>query len=260
MFGYFLLGIALVTGVWLVARAFLSADPRTLALTVRYGGIVLAITVVVFLTLTGRLGTAMMLGALAFPLLTRWRALRDALWPSRGGGGAGGGGDGGQTSTVETLYLRMVLHHDTGAMTGDVLHGAWRGRTLDSLTLGQLLALLGNCRGDDPRSAAVLEAWLDRNHPDWRGRPEEEAGGSTGSGTAGSDTGGRRGDRSGSGTGGGSMTREEAYEILGLSSGATAGQVKDAHRRLMMKVHPDHGGSTYLAAKINQAKDLLLRG
>jgi len=244
MFGYFLLGIALVVGFYLLARAFVSADPRTLAHTVRYGGVALGVTVVVFLTLTGRLGTALMLGAVAFPLFTRWRMLRDSFRSARGPSG-------GQTSKVETLYLRMTLSHDTGAMSGEVLHGPWRGRTLDSLTIGQLLSLLEDCRRDDPQSATVLEAWLDRTHPDWQGRAEEKAGASSGGGGGGGGNGGGRG--------GGPMTREEAYDILGLSPGATPEQVKEAHRRLMMKVHPDHGGSTYLAAKINQAKDLLLR-
>ena len=241
MFGYFLLGIALVAGFAMLTRVFLSADPRALASAVRYGGVALAVVTVVVLTLTGRLGTAIMLGALAFPLLTRWRALRDALRPSPRGPA------GGQTSQIETLYLRMTLHHDTGAMTGEVLHGPWRGRTLESLTPEQVRALHGDCRRDDPQSASVLEAWLDRTHPDWQTDRDETADrdGASESG------GGARG--------GGSMTRDEAYEILGLSPGATPDQVKDAHRRLMMKVHPDQGGSTYLAAKINQAKDLLLR-
>ncbi|MFC5358763.1 DnaJ domain-containing protein [Azospirillum himalayense] len=244
MFGFFLLGIALVAGLAMLARVFVSADPRTLATAVRYGGIALAAVTVVILTLTGRLGTAIMLGALAFPLLTRWRTLRDALRPSsyRSSGGV-------QTSQIETLYLRMTLQHDTGAMAGEVLHGAWRGRTLESLTLGQLLALLEECRRDDPQSASVLEAWLERARPGWQTAEEQSAGSSNNPGSK--DNGGGRG--------GGSMTRDEAYDILGLSPGATPEQVKDAHRRLMMKVHPDHGGSTYLAAKINQAKDLLLR-
>ncbi|WP_114858779.1 DnaJ domain-containing protein [Azospirillum brasilense] len=246
MFGFFLLGIALVAGLAMLARVFVSADPRTLATAVRYGGIALAAVAVVVLILTGRLGTAMMLGAMAFPLLTRWRTLRDAFRPSSYGTASGG-----QTSRIETLYLRMTLQHDSGAMAGEVLHGPWRGRALESLTLGQLLALLDECRRDDPQSASVLEAWLDRAHPDWRTAEEQSAGRGNDAGSK--DGGGRGGGR------GGSMTREEAYEILGLPHGATPEQVKDAHRRLMMKVHPDHGGSTYLAAKINQAKDLLLR-
>ncbi len=244
MFGFFLLGIALVAGLAMLARVFVSADPRALATVVRYGGIALAAVTVVVLTLTGRLGTAMMLGALAFPLLTRWRTLRDAFRPSSYGAASGG-----QTSQIETLYLRMTLQHDSGAMAGEVLHGPWRGRTLESLTLEQVLALLAECRRDDPQSAAVLEAWLERSHPGWQTAGEQSAGSSNNSGSK--DNGGGRG--------GGSMTRDEAYDILGLSVGATPEQVKDAHRRLMMKVHPDHGGSTYLAAKINQAKDLLLR-
>lgn len=244
MFGFFLLGIALVAGLAMLARVFVSADPRTLATAVRYGGIALAAVTVVILTLTGRLGTAMMLGALAFPLLTRWRTLRDAFRPTSYKAASGG-----QTSQIETLYLRMTLQHDTGAMAGEVLHGPWRGRTLESLTLGQVLALLEECRRDDPQSASVLEAWLERSHPGWQTAEDQAAGSSNNPGSK--DNGGGRG--------GGSMTRDEAYDILGLSPGATPEQVKDAHRRLMMKVHPDHGGSTYLAAKINQAKDLLLR-
>ncbi|NUB10494.1 DnaJ domain-containing protein [Azospirillum sp. Vi22] len=245
MFGFFLLGIALVAGLAMLARVFVSADPRALATAVRYGGVALAAVTVVILTLTGRLGTAMMLGALAFPLLTRWRTLRDAFRPSSYGASAGSG----QTSQIETLYLRMTLQHDTGVMAGEVLHGPWRGRTLESLTLGQLLALLEDCRRDDAQSASVLEAWLERAHPGWQTAEEQSAGGANNPGSK----------DSGGGRGGGSMTRDEAYDILGLSPGATPEQVKDAHRRLMMKVHPDHGGSTYLAAKINQAKDLLLR-
>jgi hypothetical protein len=245
MFPLFLLGVALLIGFYLLARAFVNADPKSLAKAVRYTSIGVTVVVVVFLAATGRLGVAMAIGAFVFPLVLRWRALMGRVRAARGPSE-------GQSSTIETMYLRMWLDHDTGQMSGEVLRGSFQGRLLDDLSLGDLLGLLDECRRDDSQSAAVLEAYLDRTQPDdWR-----NAGAAGGAGGA---AGGGTGGQGGAAPRSGAMTREEAYEILGLQPGATTEEIKDAHRRLMLKVHPDQGGSTYLAAKINQAKDLLLR-
>ena len=109
--------------------------------------------------------------------------------------------------------------------------------------MADLLSLLRECRAEDEEGARLLEAYLDRLHPDWRDELGGERAGSSGSGA-----------RSTSGD----MTVEEAYAILGLAPGADADAIKEAHRRLMVKLHPDHGGSDYLATKINRARDVLL--
>lgn len=228
-----LIGIGVAIGVLVLARVFVAADPRLLAKGVRYAGIGLGAAVALFLVIRGGLGPFLALSAVVVPVLARLRARRAAMRTQPASG---------QTSRVETLYLRVELDHDSGDMTGMVLHGPHKGRVLDGLDPEEALDLLAECRREDPQSATVLEAWLDRTHPDWRGH----AAGSADSGAAARPS-------------SGAMTREEAYEILGLAPGASPEQVKDAHRRLMMALHPDHGGSTYLAAKINQAKDLLLR-
>ena len=130
----------------------------------------------------------------------------------------------------------MRLDHDSGQMSGAILEGRFRGRMIEELGLEQLIELFAETRREDPESAAVLEAYLDRVHGEaWRAATESAGGG-----------------------GGEVLSREDAYQILGLEPGASADQVREAHRRLMQKIHPDHGGSNYLAAKINQAKDLLL--
>lgn len=145
----------------------------------------------------------------------------------------------GNVSDVETRYLRMTLDHDSGAMDGVVLEGDYQGRRLSSLSIEQLMNLLGVCHAEDPQSASVLEAYLDRAHGDaWRGtsqRTRERHGGDASA-----------------------MSETEAREILGVEAGASRAEIIEAHRRLMQKNHPDRGGSTYLAAKINQAKETLL--
>ena len=159
-------------------------------------------------------------------------------------GGPGGGGPG-QTSDVETRFLRMVLDHDTGKMTGQVLEGEFTGRELDSLAVDELLGLLQTCWVEDQPSAQVLETYLNRSHPDWRESAQEEVPGGTGS-------------KTGGGPQSGPMTRAEALEVLGLEDGAGEQDIRDAHHRLIAGLHPDHGGSNYLAAQINRAKDVLL--
>lgn len=146
----------------------------------------------------------------------------------------------GRQSNVETRFIRMTLDHDSGEMNGRVLEGRYTGEDLQSLSLEQLLELLTRYSREDEESAALLRAYLDRVHGDsWQ--QQEQAQTDTRSG-------GFSGD----------MSRREAYDILGLEEGAGEEKIIEAHRRLMQKLHPDRGGSTFLAAKINQAKDLLL--
>ena len=143
----------------------------------------------------------------------------------------------------------MTLDHESGEIGGTVLKGAFEGRSLSDLSLDELLALLGECARADPASVPLLESFLDRGpHRDWRERMKARAGRDGG-----------RGDRGRAGAAGGeAMTVEEAREILGVAADASTEEIRHAHRLLMQKNHPDHGGSTYLAAKINRAKEVLL--
>ncbi len=243
MLPYFLLGIALLAGLIVAGHWFARADPRLLAKVFKRLAFALIVGVALYLVLTGRLAWALFALPALVPWFLRLRALgRTAKAYSRmsaamrGGPGAGTG----QASEVETRFLRMFLDHDSGAMTGEVVSGAYAGRRLDQMPLAELLELLKTCWDEDQQSAQVLEAYLNRVHGNWR----EEAAKAGGRGTEAFDE--------------GPMSRDEAHRILGLDPGAGAEEIKEAYHRLMAGLHPDHGGSTYLAAKINQAKDVLL--
>jgi hypothetical protein len=236
--------------IWLFLNWFRRTPPNQIAAVLRRVALYGAIGLVVLAAATGRLNPLFAAGAAAIPLAMRAINLLRALPAIQQilhqlgitgipGTAAGGPGQPGQTSSIRTRFLEVTLEHATGRMDGTVLEGPGRGRRLSELTLDQCLQLLAHCRAGDAQSAAVLEAYLDRNHgDDWR---DHEA--QAGSRTAGGDT---------------RLSRDEAFSILGLTSSASAEQIRDAHRRLIQKLHPDRGGSDYLAAKINEAKRLLL--
>ena len=149
----------------------------------------------------------------------------------------------GQKSGVRTETLEMVLDHDSGRMEGRCLKGKFAGRSLSSLRDAEVLELLEDISTTDQQGARLLESYLDRRCQGWRDR--RPGGGSRGEARQPRDQ-------------AGSMSRKEAYAVLDLKPGATEAEIRAAHRRLMMKLHPDQGGSTYLASRINQAKDVLL--
>lgn len=238
-----LFAVLIVVAIILALRWFAKTPPQKLAHVLRRAAYGAAIVLLVLLAASGRLNWLYALIVSLVPVVYRLSALL-GLIPllqrlKSHAVGSNAPGKTRQSSTVQTRYLRMSLDHDSGTMTGEVLDGRFQGRRLEQLSLQELRSLLEECEQNDAQSAAVLQAYLERTHG-------QEYASHAGAGAAGEPTDGA------------AMTRTEAYEILGLSPGAAAQDIIDAHRRLMQKLHPDRGGSTYLAAKLNQAKDLLL--
>ena len=138
-----------------------------------------------------------------------------------------------RTSEVQTFLLRMVLQHDTGDIDGDILGGPYRGRLLSSLRRDEFEAFYDACRNEDPDALPLLDSYAERR---FQGEAEAPPSGASSS----------------------AMTAEEAREILGVDASADAAAIKAAHRRLIAKMHPDQGGSDWLAERVNRARDLLL--
>jgi hypothetical protein len=240
-------GVVVLGGLLLLVWLFINADPARLARNLKWAGIAIGGVAVLGLLLfppARELAALLLPVALSMPMLARLRRVLDRFRAPRAG----------QSSSVATAYLRMTLDHDTGTMTGTVLRGHFAGLRIEEMGVGDLIALLRECRAADEESARLVEAYLDRLHPDWR----EEMAGPRPGGTGGSRGGGAERNQ-GRAARAGDMTPDEAYAILGLSPQASAAEIKDAHRRLMVKLHPDHGGSDYLATQINRARDVLLR-
>lgn len=222
---FLLIGLALLAVVILAVHGFKNANPARLAQNLRRlaGGGLLMVSAV--LTARGAAAAAVPIAMLGIYLLTA-ASLPTAKKAT------------GQTSEVKTEYLEMQLDHDTGEIRGRVVKGIFEGRRIERLKPTELALLWQDVRIDDPSSAQLIEAYLDRVHPSWRddmARGEKEMSGPDGR-----------------------MSKQEAYEILGLQPGAGADEIRRAHKELILKLHPDRGGSTYLASKINEAKDVLL--
>jgi hypothetical protein len=247
MYARLLLVLLALAGIILLLRWFLNTPVETIARQLRRSAVILAAGILLYLAATGRLhwlfallGSLLPFARRIFGLLQFIPALRRLAGQFQSMG-TGGNPTPGQQSRVETRLLRMTLDHDTGKMNGEVLEGPFRGRHLENLSLPELLDLLEYCHGEDEESTSLLEAYLDNTHGDtWRGENHNKH------------------EQPGQSFRDGSMDRREALEILGLQPDADKQEIIEAHRRLMQKLHPDRGGSNYLASKLNAAKDVLL--
>ncbi|WP_209262404.1 molecular chaperone DnaJ [Thiorhodococcus minor] len=245
-----LLLAAFVGLVFWLLRWFRSTPPERVARVLRKSALWGAVAILIIAVLSGRLNPIFAAIGAAIPLVLRAAnllrlvpALQQILRSLGLGGalGAAGGGPGAQASSIRTRYLDMRLDHATGALDGTVLDGPFKGRELSALGLDELLRMHELYRESDGQSLAVLEAYLDREHgEDWRERAQTNGG----SGGAPART--------------GELSEAEARSILGVEHGADAEAVRAAHRRLMQRLHPDRGGSDYLAAKINEARRRLI--
>lgn len=229
-------GLALAFGLWLL-RLFATAPVPSIRKALVWAAAGVAVVLGAVLLLSGRGVQALWAAGFFAPALWRWwQGSRFAARHPAGGGTAGGAG---QETAVETAWLAMRLDHASGEMTGRVGQGRFARRELAELTLAELMALLADCRAQDSDSVPLLEAWLDRALPDWRAAEPELGQAPSPPGTG--------------------MDRAEALAVLGLAEGATRDQIRAAHRRLMQAAHPDHGGSDWLAARVNQARDYLMQ-
>jgi len=213
----------------LLAASLVNTNPATIARAITMLGPITVGGLGLLLTILGRasLGMPMIVAGMLW-----WRNNRNKYAPVQGSPK--------QFSTVRSAWIEMDLDHETGDLDGTLLIGDFEGKRLSQLNREILIELYDDMHSDS-ESLALMEAYLDRRFAGWR----ENAHGS-------SDT------RQDGASGSGAMTKEEAYEVLGLRPGAGLEEIKAAHRRLMKAVHPDSGGSTFLAARINQAKETLV--
>lgn len=236
----FLLLVALVAIMWFAGKLGKSSPQdraRLLKLTALYGGA----GVLLALILTGKLHALFAVLAMAVPWIQRIIMMQSAYQVFKSWKGPTQGAKPGQTSDVKTKHLKMTLDHDSGEISGTVLAGPSKGQALEDLSFRDLAELYELCRRKDRQSASILETYLDRMRGDeWdeyvRQHQQDSSAGASSE----------------------KMTREEALQILGLQPGATREEIIEAHRTLMQKNHPDRGGSSWLASRINRAKDLLL--
>ena len=244
--------ILLICGVLALCYAFIrwfvASTPSEVKRALKRFVLIGLLSALIVLAASGRMGwlvpligglTAMIMRLL--PHLFRFAPMFHRLWSQYQAGTAKAQND--NLSTVETDFLRMSLDHGRGEISGQILKGKFKGRSLNELELEDLLELREEILGQDHDSVQLIESYLDRIHSnDWRQFRSDQD----------------RAHQSQKRPAKEGMSREEALEILGLCSESSPHEVVAAHRRLIQKIHPDRGGSGYLARKINQARDVLL--
>ena len=231
--------LALIIGIYFIAKWWVQADPKQLILALRWAGILLAAILAIAIFLSGRWHWLPGLFFFLLPWFLRARTFQTMRKNARGP-------TAGQSSHISTKYLNMTLDHDSGEMTGQIVNGMFSGKNVSDLDLPKLIDFWRECAEDDEQSRVVLENYLDRDFPNWRelagiGPRHEQSYTSSDSPWAGA-----------------SMSLSEAREILNINDNASESDIEKAYRKAMKRAHPDQGGSDWMAAKVNQAKDILL--
>jgi hypothetical protein len=242
----FLTGVAILIAALLILRFLISAQPSTIVRLIKAViGLVLGLFGLM-ISMRGLFFFGGPVGIYGLLLLARalgWEGMPGLRLPGLSLDGAPRSSrSGGPASGVRTRFLDMTLDHHSGAMDGLIREGAFRGRQLSELSLEEAIELLREVRLEDPDSVRLVEAWLDREYPDWRDEAAGESGGA---------------ERSSAGRNG-PMTRTEALRILELEGDPSSDEVREAYKRQMKKHHPDQGGTDEDAARLNAARDLLL--
>lgn len=233
-------GLAALLIIWWGAKMFAGSNPVLLAAALKKAGGVASLLLAGFFMLRGRIDMAMLVGGFGAWLLgwafshpfAQWvRGNRppDSMTP-------------GKVTRVASRFIEMELDHDSGDMHGRVLDGRLKDRQLGDLDASGLEALMAELESVDADGARLLDAYLDRRFAGRRqDRQADRDAGAPGPGNS------------------GAMSKQEAYELLGLEPGASGEAVRQAHRTLMKRIHPDAGGTAALAARVNEAKDVLLK-
>ncbi len=230
--------IALLGVLWLL-KSYTKASPSALGRMLKMAGGIAAIAAGTVLFVRGRFDIAFPLVVLGLGL-TGWHPNMPGF---PGFPGSRSQKTPGQVSRVRSAMLEMELEHDSGVMRGTVLAGRFQGRRLDDLSPDELKLVFVEVSAD-PDGRSLFEAYLDRRLSGWREHFQKDAAAGTGQRARSTNA----------------MSKEEAHQILGVQPGASVDEIRAAHRSLMKKLHPDQGGSTYLAARINEAKEVLLSG
>jgi len=220
-------------------------DPKAFTQKFLYWGSIFILVILVLLVVTGRLHWLYALIAGLIPLVSklttvlRYLPVIQSIKSALGKKTNGHSSEEDPFAKVESRFFRMVLNPVTGEISGIILEGVHRGKSLSELTKEQLASLLKECQQSDKESALLLATYMAHYYgAEWREgktRSRQESGGDE------------------------TMSRAQALEILGLREPVKEADIIKAHRQLIQKFHPDRGGSNYLAAKINMAKDYLLR-
>jgi DnaJ domain len=230
-----LYGLAVAALLWWLSKAFVRSDTAAVAKALKVVAGVAALGVAAILGAKGQIGTALLLGSFGAWALG-WSGISlPGPWRRNQGTSAG------RFSRIRSAMIEMEIDHASGRIEGTVLAGAFVGRALSELDQMSLRRLHEECSAFDPEGVSLLEAYFDRRFAGWREYAQGDR-----------DTRTRTHARSSV------MSKDEAYQVLGLQPGASVDEVQKAYRTLMKKLHPDQGGTAYLATRVNQARETLL--